>query len=187
MKLPKDNDPARLAGKLKHPNVTDMVLHTLTRDGKSIFLPATCNREVVPGIVYRAIRSWHRGTYAGEGLEQVHGDASGCIKSVNVSNPPVNTRGAITTLSMDMNMTTQPKTTDHRLYWHVDFPDDTISAFLSYPNGMGMCDSYFWEAYPMSDGEERWSGDAAEIEMEEAVIAELQRRTELKRGTPHAS
>lgn len=92
------------------------------------FIPGTMNRQITPEIVYRPIRSWHSLTYAGEGLRSVGGDGSGCVH--------------------ENDMCRKPLSVTHRLYWRVADPTDTISAFLSYPGGMGYWEKkYFWEIY----------------------------------------
>lgn len=117
------------------------------------FIPATMEREIASGIVFRPCRIWHSGIYAGEGLYSVNGDGSGCLrKDTHLCNPPL--------------------TVTHRLYWHKTNPNKTISAFLSYPNGMGCMDGYFWEIYPAEDGGiERFD---KEEEMEVAIIKLLE-------------
>ena len=65
-----------------------------------------------------------------------------------------------------------PFTVTHRLYWNVARPNDTVSAFLSYPNGMGAVDEYFWEVY-YGDEPERFVGEHAESEMEATILAVL--------------
>lgn len=116
------------------------------------FIPATMSRPIGNGVFFRPIRSWHSGTYAGENLEHIPDctDRSGCL-------PPL--------------------TVTHRLYWHELQPDNTISAFLSYPNGMGAADEYFWEAFgPSPEGDiTRYFGENAEEELEAAVKAHFAR------------
>jgi len=70
----------------------------------------------------------------------------------------------------------QPKTVIHRIYWHEDNSEETISAFLSYPDGMGASDEYFWEVYEIDEDTERFFGDDAEKEMEEKIIKVLKDR-----------
>jgi hypothetical protein len=116
------------------------------------FIPCTREVEFAPGLVYRPIRSWHSGTYAGERLTAVRGDGSGCMSVVD--GRPV---------------TSIPYTVTHRLYWKKGYPERTISAFLSYPGGMGHSAGYFWEAF--GDGiEERFD---SEEDMERAVAAAI--------------
>lgn len=120
------------------------------------FVPCTREIAIGGGVVYRPLRSWHTGAYAGEGLKSVQGDSSGCVS-----------------MHPDRRymITTPPSTYMHRLYWHVDRPDHTVSAFLSYPNGMGCCDEYFWEN---NIGDcERFTGPTAEQDCEASILAEL--------------
>lgn len=118
------------------------------------FLPCTRTVSIGDGIWYRPIRSWHAGTYAGEGLQVVHGDRSGCVEMVG-----------------DREMTSPPRSAIHRLYWWEGEPLRRVSALLSYPHGLGASPNYFWE---VSIGDcERFHGKLAEEEMEKAVKAFL--------------
>ena len=119
-----------------------------------IFIPCTIARSIGDGIFFRPIKSWHSGTYAGEHLLKIPGtiDGSGCVRSE-----------AERTCSI-------PLTVTHRLYWHEHYPTAKVSAFLSYPDAMGCSNGeYFWETYGISGDVERYFGDNAEAEMEEAV------------------
>ncbi len=131
------------------------------------FVPATRPITVAPGIVYRPVRSWHTGVYAGERLEIADGDRSGCL----IDGP----HGS--------KVTFPPKTYTHRIYWRTDEPEVSyVSAFLSYPHGMGSCDGYFWEAMIGSEVERYTS----EEELEAAVVAYLatpQKSVEPEAGT----
>ena len=121
---------------------------------EDFFIPCTKEREIAPNIVFRPRRSWHSATFAGEGLFQVHGDGSGCLHRDAKPYSP---------------LCSPPLTVTHRKYWH-KLTDRSISAFLSYPNGMGDCGSYFWEIYPINGDIARFS---SETEMEEAIVREL--------------
>lgn len=118
------------------------------------FIPATMARPIGNGISFRPIRSWHSATYAGEKLEIVQGDRSGCARKEGYGH----------SCSIPLSVT-------HRLYWHESAPEKTVSAFLSYPNGLGCSDEYFWETHGITDDVERYFGDAAEAEMEIAIKA----------------
>lgn len=126
------------------------------------YIPTTAEREVVPGIVFRPIRSWHSLSYAGEGLEYMPGtkDRSGCLKKEE---------------TYGLNICTRPLTVTHRLYWNKKNSDKTISAFLSYPDGMGSADEYFWETLgTRKDGDiERFFGKNSERKMEKKIIKVL--------------
>lgn len=117
------------------------------------FIPGTMEREIAKDIVFRPIKSWHSNTFAGERLEFIPGtkDRSCCMKKID-----------------GMNMCSIPYTVTHRLYWNRNKPEQTISAFLSYPNGLIPTDSYMWEA--LVGGGCRYS---SEEEMEKAIIREL--------------
>lgn len=129
----------------------------------SDFIPCTSPRSIGDGIFFRPIRSWHSGTYAGEKLYKIPGsnDGSGCLFSEKLSDV--------------LPVCSPPHTVTHRLYWHEKDPNQTISAFLSYPNGMGVCDEYFWEANKVEDDNDitRYFGPDAETEMEAAIKAYL--------------
>lgn len=99
---------------------------------EEVFVPATRAISIGNGVVYRPIRSWHSGVYAGERRTIVSGDASGCI----MQHPS------------GLDVTMVPRSYTHRLYWNVADPSKTISAFLSYPDAMGYSHgTYFWEVY----------------------------------------
>lgn len=130
----------------------------MTKPTADRFIPATMTRHIGDGVFFRPIRSWHSGTYAGEKLRNIPGskDRSGCLYDEKIM-------GALDCCS-------PPYTVTHRLYWHERDATKTVSAFLSYPNGMGSSDQYFWETYGAgSDDVERYFGDAAESEMEAAI------------------
>jgi hypothetical protein len=136
---------------------------------KDWFIP--CTREIAIGddVVYRPTRMWHSGTFAGERLTSVHGDGSGCCRLVR------DAYGERATCD-------PPKSVVTRLYWNVKKPDDGVSAFLSYPNGLTILDEYAWEVLgTRSDGDiERWTGPDAEQQMEDAIRTSLGTST---RGT----
>lgn len=125
------------------------------------FIPATMSRAIGDGVFFRPIRSWHSGTYAGEKLEHMpqSTDRSGCLVDEYLG-------GVVRLCCPSLSVT-------HRLYWHENQPDKTISAFLSYPNGMGAANEYFWEALGLDpDGDiTRYFGKNAETELEVVVKA----------------
>ena len=128
------------------------------------FIPTTMEREIAPNIVFRQKKSWHSGTYAGEGLHIIPnnkcGDRSGCLMQKKYDGV--------------LEITTPPMTVCHRIYWNTKTKKE-VSAFLSYPEAMGECDEYFWETLGTADGGdiERFLGDNAEKEMEEKIIIKL--------------
>jgi hypothetical protein len=69
-------------------------------------------------------------------------------------------------------VTRPPKTAMHRLYWAVTCPQYKISAFLSYPGGMGICPEYFWEVM-LGDDVKCFTGPSAEKKMESVIIRVL--------------
>ena len=123
------------------------------------FIPGTMPREIDPNIFFQPIRSWHSNTYAGEGLTSVNGDGSGCLRKDK------NRFG--------LNVCSPPLSVTHRIYWN-DQTKKELSVFLSYPNGMACCDTYFWEIYPYNDDVGRFTTEA---EMEAEVIAILKEPT----------
>jgi hypothetical protein len=115
------------------------------------FIPGTRVIEIERGVVYRPIVSWHAGNLAGMRMRDVMGDRSGCVELVN-----------------GREMTSIPKSVIHRHYWHPSQPDRVVSAFLSYPYGLGAVDHFFWEC---SWGDvERFE---TEEEMERAIVGWL--------------
>ena len=120
------------------------------------FIPATMEREIAKDIVFRPIKSWHSNTYAGEKEEHLPNetDRSGCARKIDgLWYCPI------------------PLSVTHRKYWHRKNPKYTISAFLSYPNGLGAVDKYFWEALgTINKYEERFF---SEEEMERKIIKKL--------------
>lgn len=116
------------------------------------FIPGTSPREIAPGIFFQPIRSWHSGVYAGEGLTSVDGDSSGCLRKDKDR--------------FGLDYCSPPLTVTHRVYWNEKTGKD-LSVFLSYPNGMGCCNSYFWEVYPVGDDIARFP---TETEMEAEVV-----------------
>jgi hypothetical protein len=132
-------------------------------DRSAQWLPCTRAIAIGGGVFYRPIRSWHSGTYAGERLTIVRGDKSGCMMAGG---------------PLGRDVAPLPNTATHRLYWHKSDPDAVVSAFLSYPGGMGCCDEYFWET---NIGDcERFTGPSAEEEMEASIRKHL--KPKRKRG-----
>lgn len=121
------------------------------------FIPTTMSRHIGDNVFFRPIRSWHSGTYAGERLTHMpdNDDRSGCVRE--------DARGIL--------ICRPPYTVTHRLYWRHPDQAKIISAFLSYPNGMGACDEYFWEVYSIEPdgGITRFTGENAEAKMEEVI------------------
>lgn len=134
----------------------------MTKVSKDRFIPGTMARPIGDGVFFRPVRSWHSATYAGEKLTHMPGgtDRSGCMREAEF---------------MGQQVCGVPLTVTHRLYWHERNPEKTISAFLSYPDGMDCCSEYFWEALGVDEeGREyedvtRWTGDDAEDKMETAI------------------
>lgn len=121
------------------------------------FIPCTMERSIGNGVWFRPIKSWHSGTYAGERLYTIPEtqDGSGCLLSWT---------------DHSRQICSPPYSVTHRLYWHEREKGKAVSAFLSYPNGLGAYDKYFWEIYPSAEGDiMRFYGEKAEEEMEEEI------------------
>lgn len=83
--------------------------------------------DIGHGIFVENKRHWGMASYAGEGLSEVEGDASGCL--------------------LREGMCRAPRIAIYRHYWS---KKGRLSCFLSYPNGMGWSqDRYFWEIYSL--------------------------------------
>ena len=124
---------------------------------KDPFIPATTERHITKDIVFRPRKSWHSATAAGEkitGWTDIE-DRSGCAR-------PIKECGGLL-------MCMVPYSVTHRLYWNKKRPDEKISAFLSYPDAMGGCDTYFWEAL-FDDDTHRFD---TEEDMEKAILKAL--------------
>ena len=127
------------------------------------FIPNTLERQITRNIVFRPIKSWHSNTYAGEGLyilPGTNGDSSGCL--VDNGGYP---------------LAHKPLSVTHRLYWHKKNEYLKVSAFLSYPNAMGVSRDYFWEVD--FDDCRRFYGTDAEADMEKAIIRYLNRNAKV--------
>jgi len=129
------------------------------------FIPTTTERDIGNNIVFRPVRSWHSNTFAGERLEHPPDseDRSGCMRKIN-----------------GIRMCPIPYTVTHRIYWHKKNPNFTISAFLSYPDAMGISDEYFWEIHPYKDDIKRFHGPNAEKKMETTIKRMLSYRAKKK-------
>jgi hypothetical protein len=112
-------------------------------------------REIVPGVFMENKKHWGMNSYAGEGITEVNGDSSGCVRK-----------------SGGLELCPKPHIAIYRHYWS---DKGRISCFLSYPEGMGYAKGYFWEIYTIGNKEifddiERFG---TEKECEEAIIAYL--------------
>jgi hypothetical protein len=113
-------------------------------------------REIAPGIFMDNKKHWGMNSYAGEGRTEMGADSSGCLRKDSGS----------------LELCPRPHVAIYRHYWS---KKGKISCFLSYPNGMGYEDGYFWEIYTIGDKElfddiERFS---TESECEKAIIGYL--------------
>ncbi len=115
--------------------------------------PSLMQRQLTDEITWRFYKHWGQGYLAGEGIEEVHGDHSGCVHWIN-----------------GMRWVSPPCVAQARLY---ESSKGDISAVYSYPNGIGAEDRYFWEIWApgqhdlMPGGPERFDTEA---EMEQRVI-----------------
>lgn len=126
------------------------------------FIPGTMNREIAPNIVFRPVRSWHSCTYAGERFTVIPGtnDSSGCMfKDV---------RG--------LRSCNIPYTVTHRVYWNIRYPRNFVSVFLSYPDAMGCCPHYFWEAHAGGDDTPRFDTEESMEKYVIKVLAKMNKR-----------
>lgn len=106
--------------------------------------------HAVGGIEWNLYKHWGQGVWAGEGLEVVNGDRSGCIKFIGVE-----------------RYTSPPVIVQARTY-RSNSTGASLSAVYSYPMGIGLVDHYFWEIYPGRDGDNPERFDS-EDEMEQAI------------------
>ena len=110
-------------------------------------------REIAKGIFMQDRQHWAMNSFAGEGLTVVNGDRSGCV---------------IKDGWKGLDVVLVPKVAIYRHYWSTK---GKISCFLSYPNGMGYHNGYFWEVYCLEGGlfedVERFS---TEKELEKRII-----------------
>ena len=88
---------------------------------------------IAPGIYREDKMHWAMNSYAGLGVSEVNGDSSGCIYR------RLSEREGL-------KLCLVPKVAIYRHYWS---SKGKISCFLSYPNGMGMLDDFFWEVYSL--------------------------------------
>jgi hypothetical protein len=132
-----------------------------------LFVPATRAIHIGENVFYRPLRSWSTGVYAGELLEVVGSDRSGCADPKKEG---------------QLQKCCVPRTYTHRLYWHDDEPAYTVSAFLSYPNAMGYTggNEYFWEVN-LQDCK-RFTGPKAEEKLERLILNFFRRRHAKKKG-----
>jgi len=86
--------------------------------------------DIGEGVKWRYYKHWGQNVWAGEGRTEVFGDKGGCI--IEVPSYP--------------RLCLKPIVFLARLYKK---GDKEISAILSYPNGIGAEDTYFWEIYPI--------------------------------------
>lgn len=133
------------------------------------FIPATMARAIGTGVFFRPMRSWHSGTYAGERLYKMpeSNDRSGCLFEEKAH---------------DFDICSPPLTVTHRNYWHERDAGKTLSAFLSYPGGMGADQEYFWEVYwrQRELDIERFYWPEAEAEMEVKIRKFLMENADAK-------
>lgn len=89
--------------------------------------PGLYRRHLTDGITWTFYKHWGQGYLAGEGIEEVNGDRSGCVRYMN-----------------GLPWTSKPVVAQARLY---ESDKGHISAVFSYPHGIGLEDGYFWEIY----------------------------------------
>lgn len=89
--------------------------------------PGLRTRQLTDTISWRFYKHWGQNWPAGEGLEILNGDRSGCVFDIN-----------------GMKWTGVPSVVQARVY---EGPKGWISAVYSYPHGIGYMPDYFWEIY----------------------------------------
>ena len=125
------------------------------------YFPCTKSIDIGDGVSYRLHKHWAMNVWAGEGLYSYKGDGSGCLSKTDRSGNQIDLNDKYAYIS---GMCSRPLVVLQRIYKK---GDKEISAVLSYPNGLSHQDTYFWETYPMKDGDiDRFS---SEEEMEEAI------------------
>lgn len=90
------------------------------------FDKVTKRHSIGDGIRWRYYKHWAQNVWAGEGRYKVDGDRSGCLYDDGLG-------------------CSRPLVFLARLYKK---GRKEISALLSYPNGIGAVDTYFWEILP---------------------------------------
>jgi len=114
--------------------------------------PGLYRRQLTDSISWTFYKHWGQGYLAGEGIAEVHGDHSGCVHYFD-----------------GLPYVDAPHVAQARLY---ESSRGKVSAVYSYPNGIGIQNSYFWEIWTpgqyelMPDGPERFD---TETEMEQRI------------------
>lgn len=110
--------------------------------------PGLYKRHLTDDITWGFYKHWGQGYLAGEGRTDINGDHSGGLHRIN-----------------GMRMTSAPCVVQARTY---EGSRGWLSAIYSYPNGIGVNDSYFWEIYSpdLLEDPERFE---TEEEMEQRV------------------
>lgn len=116
------------------------------------FIPCTKPVSIGDDIYYRPHKHWGMNIWAGEGLYEMNGDASGCLHK---------------DAKWPLGTCSKPIVVMQRIYWN---GKKQISAVLSYPNGLSIQGEYFWEIYGDGlDDIERFFDSNAEEEMETRI------------------
>lgn len=137
------------------------------------FEKVTMWHSIGNGIKWRYYRHWGQNHWAGEGYSDLkkfgRDDRSGCLSKDCKVQTPLDAPGKGSWLTMDM--VTPPMVFLAREYFK---GKERISAVLSYPDGLGAVDRYFWEIWPDKNGD--CSRFFSEKEMETAVKRLLNKR-----------
>lgn len=111
--------------------------------------PGLKKRQLTETISWEYYKHWGQCYCAGEGLEEMHGDHSGCIHRINGT-----------------EWTNPPSVVQARVYKGFK---GAVSAVYSYPYGIGLEDHYFWEIYGRDGVETDVERYDTEEEMEERI------------------
>lgn len=130
------------------------------------------------GIKWRYYRHWGQNCYAGEKYYNLNEfgiqDRSGCLSKDCKVQTPLDSPGHGRWLVMDM--CDRPVVFLAREYWK---GNKRISAVLSYPDGFGSVDRYFWEIWPNKDGD--CSRFFSEKKMESVIVKLLSKNKPRKK------
>ena len=131
------------------------VIQFLSEDPqRDIRFPGTQWHDIGDNIAWNYYKHWATGYLAGEGKTVGrNGDRSGCLEHIK-----------------GQAYTSPPYVVLARSYYLLSDPSHAVSAVFSYPRGIGLIDTYFWEIYP---GSERFFGETAEADMEVTIKAIL--------------
>lgn len=123
-----------------------------------IYFEATMWRNIGNGIKFRPAKHWGSGVYGAEGCESINGDRSGCITSY------------LDPINKYVPLIMAPIVVQQRHYKKGKY---LISAVLSYPFGLSIIDSYFWEIYQLEGKKMLLNGDIERYDSEEEMESRI--------------